>query len=113
MRAVKSRGNTSTELALIKIFREQGIVGWRRGNRNLSGKPDFIFPKKKIAVFTDGCFWHGCKKCRTIPATNRVFWRKKIVENMNRDKKNNQVLKSAGWNVLRFWEHDLKYMLKE
>ena len=63
MRQVKSKKNKSTELRLIEIFKENGITGWRR-NYPVKGHPDFVFPKKKIAVFVDGCFWHG-HDCRS------------------------------------------------
>ena len=58
MKAVKSKGNISTEIKLIKLFKEKKIKGWRR-NYKLFGNPDFVFPKSKIALFADGCFWHG------------------------------------------------------
>jgi hypothetical protein len=62
MAAVRSKGNKTTELKLISIFRVNGIVGWRR-NKKITGSPDFVFRKKRIALFVDGCFWHG-----SIPA---------------------------------------------
>ena len=58
MSQVRSKGNKSTELKLISYFKQYGIKGWRR-NYSVKGRPDFIFPDKKIAVFVDGCFWHG------------------------------------------------------
>ena len=108
MAAVRSRGNVSTELALARIFRKEGITGWRR-NRGIFGiRPDFVFLSKNLAIFVDGCFWHGCTKCRTIPKQNRAFWKKKIEGNRKRDKKVMPELRRRGWKVVRLWEHDLK-----
>ena len=107
MAAVKSRGNKTTELKLIQAFRSRGIVGWRR-NSKVIGRPDFVFPKNKIAIFVDGCFWHGCKMCKTIPRQNRSFWLNKIQSNKKRDAVVAKGLRRLGWTVLRIWEHDLK-----
>jgi DNA mismatch endonuclease (patch repair protein) len=106
MSHIRSRGNKKTELALIKIFRAHKITGWRR-NQNIFGKPDFLFPKSKLAVFVDGCFWHGCRKCYCAPKSNRAFWRQKVDRNRKRDVKVNRTLKKLGWGVLRVWEHEL------
>lgn len=106
MKRVKSRGNRSTETAFISVLRSYKIVGWRR-NYKLFGKPDIVFPKPKIAVFVDGCFWHGCSVHRQIPQTNREFWQKKIFGNMARDRKVSRRLRQEGWHVFRFWEHDI------
>lgn len=84
-----------------------GITGWRRDSK-LQGKPDFVFPKPRIAVFVDGCFWHGCPKHGTKPKTNAAFWRKKIARNRERDREVGQALRQRGWRVLRIWEHELK-----
>lgn len=108
MSAVKGKGNKSTELALAKLFRQNGVSGWRRNYPGVFGKPDFVFPKEKIAVFVDGCFWHGCRKHRTIPTTNREFWSNKITANGMRDGRVNRELKKSGWEVIRFWEHEIE-----
>lgn len=107
MRAVKSRGNKSTELKLIEIFKNLGIHGWRR-NYKLFGNPDFVFPKKRIAVFVDGCFWHGHDCRNTKPAANAEYWRKKIKRNINRDVLVAQTLTEKGWKVIRIWECQIK-----
>ena len=73
MRNIKSKGNKSTELALIKLFQEQGIIGWRRGYP-VKGHPDFVFLNKKVAIFVDGCFWHGHDCRNTHPKENEEFW---------------------------------------
>jgi len=106
MSQVRSRGNKSTEIKFAKLLRKQGIVGWRR-NQKVLGNPDFVFPKSRVAVFIDGCFWHGCPKHGEIPATNRSFWKKKIEQNAARDRLVSDKLRRHGWHVYRFWEHDL------
>ncbi len=107
MARVRSSGNKATEKRLIKIFRENSIKGWRR-NCLLPGKPDFVFPKERIVVFVDGCFWHACPIHGTIPKTNREFWEKKISRNSERDKEVNRQLSDKGWRVVRIWQHELK-----
>ncbi len=106
MSLIRGSGNRDTELKLIRLFRLHGITGWRR-NSKLIGKPDFIFPKLKLAVFVDGCFWHGCPKHATKPANNRVFWELKLTANKARDRLVNRVLRKTGWRILRIWEHEL------
>ena len=106
MSRIRSRGNQATELALAKLFRRHKITGWRR-NQKVFGKPDFIFPKHKLAVFVDGCFWHGCPKHGTQPKGNAAFWRKKISRNQIRDRLVTRTLRKAGWRILRIWEHEL------
>ena len=104
MSRVRSRGNRSTELRMISIFRAHGISGWRR-NRPVFGRPDFVFPVERVAVFVDGCFWHGCPRHYTAPAGHAAFWRRKLVANRTRDRL--VTLTRAGWKVLRIWEHAL------
>ena len=106
MSRIRVRGNKNTELALVKLFRRNKISGWRR-NQKVFGKPDFVFPKPKLAVFVDGCFWHGCQRCYTRPKSNRKFWDAKVVRNRERDKKVSAALRKAGWRVIRIWEHEL------
>lgn len=108
MAAVKGSRNVSTEIAFVRFLKSEKIVGWRRGNKSILGKPDFVFPRKKVVVFVDGCFWHGCKKHGSIPKTNRIFWKKKIERNIDRDKKVRKLLRDSGWAVVRIWEHTLK-----
>ena len=104
MAQIKSSGSKSTEERFRAVLRYHGITGWRR-NYPLHGKPDFVFQKARIAVFVDGCFWHGHpEKCR-IPKTNREYWEKKIGRNIARDKAVSRDLRKKGWKVLRIWEH--------
>jgi DNA mismatch endonuclease (patch repair protein) len=131
MSRIRSRGNKDTELALAKVFRKNKITGWRRhveirkvesgkaktkcGARGGPGRrptrptvfkvrPDFVFPKLKLAVFVDGCFWHGCPRHATRPKNNRAFWDKKLSGNRTRDALVTRTLRSAGWRVVRVWE---------
>lgn len=108
MAAVKGKGNLTTEVALMKIFRKEKITGWRRHYDRVEGRPDFAFPKQKVAVFIDGCFWHGCKKHGTIPKTNVAYWEEKIENNKKRDRLVSRSLKKREWRVLRIWEHEIK-----
>jgi len=107
MSRVQSGKNRSTELKAIKIFKEIGINGWRR-NYPVKWKPDFVFLKYKIAVFIDGCFWHGCKQHCRMPNSNISYWKEKIEKNKSRDIKVNQTFINRGWRLIRIWEHDLK-----
>jgi hypothetical protein len=77
-------------------------------SEQIFGRPDFYFPKQKLAVFVDGCFWHGCPKCFQMPSTNEEFWATKIQGNQKRDKRVNRKLKSLGISVVRIAEHELK-----
>ena len=135
MASIRSRGNKATELALVKLFRVHHITGWRRqvalsirssrghetqtdgrqrgkpvrasSRRLLRVRPDFVFPRLRLAVFVDGCFWHGCPKHGTQPAGNRAFWRGKFAANKTRDRLVTRTLRKNGWRVLRIWEHEL------
>jgi DNA mismatch endonuclease (patch repair protein) len=103
---IHGRGNKATELALAKVFRQNRITGWRRHQAHF-GKPDFAFARFRVAVFVDGCFWHGCPKHSTMPRGNRAFWAQKLAANKARDRLVTRTLRSAGWRVVRIWEHDL------
>lgn len=101
--AVRGKGNRSTELALARLLRQAGLSGWRR-HLPLPGKPDFAWPREKVAVFVDGCFWHGCPRCYVAPKNNASFWREKIETNRKRDRRVAARLRRTGWSVLRIWE---------
>ena len=103
MALIRSRGNKATELRMIALFCEYGITGWRR-NARVFGKPDFVFRVAKVAVFVDGCFWHGCPRHATMPGNNRAFWKAKLARNAARDREVTRTLRKAGWRVLRVWE---------
>lgn len=106
MASVRSRGNTTTELPLQRMLNQAGFKGFRK-HWPIAGKPDFAWPRQKVALFVDGCFWHGCR-CKYLPRTNRAFWRKKIENNKRRDARINRKLRALEWRVLRVWEHSLK-----
>ncbi len=106
MARIRSRGNRSTELELAKLLRRERITGWRRKSA-LFGRPDFVFPAIKLAVFVDGEFWHGHPRRGRLPKTHRAYWRAKINRNRSRDRRVNRALRQLGWRVLRIWEHQL------
>lgn len=107
MARVRSHGNRSTEIRLIKLMRNSGIVGWRR-RIPLFGKPDFVFRRERVVVFVDGCFWHGCPVCGETPASNRHYWPAKIARNRKRDRVVTRSLRARGWKVIRVWECELR-----
>ena len=104
MKKVRSRNNKSTELKLIQVFRENSI----KGGYPVKGHPDFVFLDKKIAVFVDGCFWHGHDCRNTRPADNADYWTKKRERNMKHDKEITELFEKRGWRVIRIWECELK-----
>lgn len=106
MSRIRSR-DTQPEFVLRKAVSEVGFRGYRL-HYKLTGKPDIVFPGRKIAIFIDGCFWHKCPGCFTRPETNKAFWTAKIDSNVKRDKIVNMELRKNGWKVLRIWEHELK-----
>lgn len=111
MRRVRSRG-TSCELALRAELRRRSIRF--RAHRNLPGRPDFTLALppgsalRGVAVFVDGCFWHGCPDHCRRPSTHSEYWRRKIDRNMARDRAADAALRAGGWRVLRIWEHALR-----
>lgn len=107
MRKVRSSGNKSTELKLISVFEEYHIIGWHR-HYQVKGHPDFVFPRKRIAVFVDGCFWHGHDCRNTRPSTNTEYWKKKRERNIEHDKQITQCFENRGWKVIRIWECELR-----
>jgi DNA mismatch endonuclease (patch repair protein) len=107
MSRIRSRGNKRTEEVLAKLFREHGITGWRR-HYPVAGTPDFVFLRPRVAIFVDGCFWHGCNLHFKMPSTRTNFWSAKIERNRVRDEQVSKALKRAGWRVIRIWEHELQ-----
>lgn len=106
MRKVRSKGNKTTEMRLIELFKNHGITGWRR-NYPVKGHPDFVFLRERIAVFVDGCFWHGHDCRNTRPKANREYWERKRARNIERDKEITSLFENRGWTVLRIWECEL------
>ncbi len=99
--------NTKAELFVARELRKRSIY-FARNVKTILGKPDFVFRRKRIAVFVDSDFWHGHPKRCIMPKSNRQYWTNKIKRNEARDKEVNFALKKAGWKVLRVWELDLK-----
>jgi len=97
--------DTTPELALRRAVWALG--GRYRLKYSLMGKPDMIFPGPRVAVFVDGCFWHGCPEHGAQPKTNRDFWERKLARNKERDEVVSANLCNDGWIVLRFWEHEI------
>lgn len=107
MSRIRSQGNKTTEKKLQAVLRSCGIDGWE-SQPDLPGKPDLVFREQRLVVFVDGCFWHGCPKCKLRPKTNEHYWKAKMTNNRKRDRKISQELRGAGWSVWRIWEHSLK-----
>lgn len=107
MRKVRSNNNKSTELQLINAFRQNNITGWRR-HYNVKGHPDFVFLEKRVAIFVDGCFWHGHDCRNTRPKDNKEYWQKKRERNIQHDKEITALFEGRGWVVIRIWECELK-----
>lgn len=106
MRANRGR-DTSPELAIRRELHRRGRRYFvnRRPVPTIRRTSDILFPRKKVAVLIDGCFWHGCPLHRTWPKTNSEFWLSKIEANIARDTETTRLWEEAGWGVLRFWEH--------
>lgn len=103
----KIRGkNTKIELLVFRELRKRGIYFQRHYNR-APGSPDIALPRKKIAIFIDGDFWHGYNYAKNKKRLPKAYWRAKIEANIARDLKNRRKLRGMGWRVMRVWEHDL------
>ena len=108
MSRIRGSGNRDTELRIIALFRHYDITGWRR-NARVFGKPDFVFPRERLAVFVDGCFWHRHKGCKFayVPKSRLEFWLPKFQNNVARDRIVDRALRKSGWKILRIWECQL------
>jgi DNA mismatch endonuclease, patch repair protein len=105
MARVRSR-NTDVELRLRTELRRIGVR--YRIHFKVPGTPDLAFPAARLALFIDGCFWHGCPSHYTLPATNSDFWRAKLERNRSRDNRVDSELRAMGWRVVRLWEHQIE-----
>jgi DNA mismatch endonuclease (patch repair protein) len=107
---IGNRGeNTRPEVALRSELHRRGLrfrLGHRIGEGRSAPRPDVVFAAERIAVFLDGCYWHGCPEHGTRPRTNTSYWDAKIAANKARDARHNATLEIGGWQVLRVWEHD-------
>lgn len=108
MSKIRSKGNRSTERRLRALLARAGIKGWRTNARDIIGTPDVVFEQKRLAVFVDGCFWHGCPKCYRRPKSKKKFWDTKVAENQTRDKRVNRTLRNGGWTVIRSFECEVR-----
>lgn len=106
MSRVRGRDNATTELTMAKLLRSSKVTGWRRHSA-IFGKPDFVFHKARVALFVDGCFWHGCPYCYCAPKSSAAFWRVKVQRNMRRDLIVSRRLRGMGWKVIRVRECQL------
>jgi DNA mismatch endonuclease (patch repair protein) len=106
MASVRSK-NTKLEDRLVAILEGAEISGFVRYAHGLPGTPDIAFPKERVTVFLDSCFWHGCPKHLRRPSSNKPYWEEKIRKNIRRDRRQRVALRKLGWSVVRVWEHDL------
>jgi DNA mismatch endonuclease (patch repair protein) len=107
MRAIRRR-DTTPELQIRSLLHRAGLryrVDYRVGTGRSAPRPDIVFTRGKVAVFIDGCFWHGCPERATMPKANREFWAAKLRRNVERDRENDRALDATGWAVVRIWEH--------
>lgn len=107
MGAIRGKGNRTTEVRFRAMLVRAGIRGWTMQTKSIKGRPDFYFRLCKVAVFLDGCFWHGCAMCGHVPTVNRPYWQAKIKRNQRRDIETDGLLRADGITPIRFWEHEL------
>ncbi|BEL01957.1 very short patch repair endonuclease [Actinoplanes sichuanensis] len=100
--------DTKPELALRRAVHSRGLRYFvnRRPIKAVRRTADLVFPRIRLAVFLDGCFWHGCPTHHTVAKTNAAFWADKVATNRRRDLETNTKLTEAGWTVVRIWEHE-------
>lgn len=104
-----TRRDTSTELSVRRRLHADGLryrVDFAPLASNRRRRADIVFTRAKVAVFIDGCFWHGCPEHGTQPKTNADYWAPKLARNVERDRETTAALEAEGWRVLRFWEHE-------
>jgi len=100
--------DTPEELAIRSILHRSGLRFRVHASAvpGLRSRPDIVFGRTRVAVFIDGCFWHGCPKHGTWPKANAEWWKNKIEANRARDRRTTTVLRRSGWMVLRLWTHE-------
>lgn len=107
MKGNKGR-DTVPEIAVRSALHSMGLR-FRKNARPVKGlrcTADVVFPRERVAVFIDGCFWHSCPEHGRVPTKDRTYWSEKLERNVARDARNNGALEAAGWAVLRYWEHE-------
>jgi DNA mismatch endonuclease (patch repair protein) len=102
------RTGTGPEIVLRSALHRAGYRYRVNGGVGLPGTPDIVLPKFRLAIFVDGCFWHGCPQHGTVPKSNTEFWTTKILRNQQRDRQALKALRGCGWSVIRVWEHEIK-----
>lgn len=110
MAAIRSR-DTGPEIRLRKALFAAGLRF--RLREKITGSPDIVFRRQKVAIFVDGCFWHGCPECYKKPVSNQEFWERKVITNIKRDRMVDETLQKDGWRVERIWEHDIRNNLDD
>jgi len=101
--------NTTPEIALRKSLMLYDLSGYRLHWKNVPGRPDICYPKKKLAIFVNGCYWHRCPKCKPdFPKSHKRFWQEKFSRNVDRDRKKVRQLRKMGWSVITVWECDIE-----
>jgi len=105
MASIKGR-DTVPEMMVRRLLWAQG-TRYRVHDTHIPGRPDISNSRSKVAVFIDGCFWHGCRKCYKEPTSNIEFWRNKLRQNIQRRRAVRRKLRTGGWRVLEFWEHEV------
>lgn len=108
MSKVRGKGNKSTELSLRLALVRAGVRGWRMHPKEVAGCPDFYFPRNRLAVFVDGCFWHACKRCGHVPKTRSSFWSLKFARTRHRALRVAREMRRQQIAMVRFWEHEIK-----
>lgn len=98
--------DTAPELRLRKALWHRGLR-YRKCLRVSGVRPDIVFSRRRLAIFVDGCFWHGCPIHYVRPRSRSEFWSEKLRQNTLRDRRQTERLLSEGWTVLRFWEHEI------
>jgi len=99
--------DTGPELAIRRLLHARGLryrvdmAPWSNKRR----RADIVFTRQRLAVFIDGCFWHGCPEHATMPVTNADYWRPKLLKNIERDRETTAMAEAEGWTVIRIWEH--------
>lgn len=111
MAAVKGK-NTAPEVALRRALHAAGVRGWRNHYKPAAGTPDLAWPALQVAVFVDGAFWHG-HPSRHKPGRSGAYWDEKIAKNVERDRRVDAELATAGWTVLRVWDFEVRKELPE
>ncbi len=108
MSRIRGRDTTPEILLRKELFKRGYRYSLRRRFKELNFRPDIVMVSRKVCIFVDGCFWHGCPRCGRIPKSNKRYWKPKIERNKERDREHNVFLEERGWGVIRVWEHEIR-----